>query len=178
VAVSICSAVHLQRHASWLTSRQGWIAIGASAALIVRANLLSVPYGNVSIPIGPGVIYGTLRSVFERQLKLGWWSLTYGESEGRLAWILNEIDRQNPGVAFNRLARAARNFIAEFVEASAGHNAHAALEKEITAALGNPTEREKVKQLATYLSDEGYIQPLYQLIGRPPRNVVSTWRQR
>jgi len=175
VAVAISSALTLQRHASWLASPIGWVLLGLVATIIVRANLLMLPIGIASVPLGFGVVYGTLRSLFERPLRDRLWEVNFGEADGRLQWALAKVDADGTSLTFERVSKA----VADYVSYATAPTAPAPvrdLRSAITTAESEPNEVEQVKFLVTFMVDNGYTAPVYRLLGRPKFQEVRAWR--
>jgi hypothetical protein len=173
LAVVIAVAIKLQDHASWLTSYPGWIAIGFAATLIVRANLLTVMIGRTSVPIGFGLVYGTLRSLCERPMKGNFWDLDFGERDGRRGWLLDRVDARVGSLTLERTETVLRDYVDAVITGAASRDA----QKEIDVAKENDNEVEGIKQLVTYMNGKGYVKPLYRLLGRPSRTQVKAWRK-
>jgi hypothetical protein len=176
IAVGICSTLHLAGHVPWLATWYGWIAIGVSATLIVRANLTTKVYTRYSLPIGFGFVYGSFRSVFERKLHDEYWDATYSESMGRDQWILEKVDALGGTLTVNATIRAVRNYVALVVTPAKGPSTMLELDREIDAALSNNDDIDRIKQLVTMMSEKGYLSPLYNLLGRPSRKERRSWR--
>lgn len=176
LALALCSATNLPRHAAWIDSWYGWVVIGLSATLIVRANLTAISVGKASVPIGPGAAYGTLRSLVENPLKSKYWWITYGERQGRSKWILDRVDSKNGSLTFSETKNAVCDFVVSIIQPKEGYHVMVELEKEIAAASLNPNEVEQIKQLVTYMSEKNYTTPLYRILGRPTRSEKRSWQ--
>ena len=174
VAVSISEILKLQSHATWVGSVAGWVMLGAAATLIVRANITDIPLGKASIPIGAGIIYGTLRSLIERPLRDSSWSMDYGEKDGRAGWIIEQMTARADPLTFKQTESAITNYVDVVLADSAVSRK---VQKEIEAARRNTDDRVAITQLLTFMSEEGYITPLYRLLGRPSRVQVRSWRK-
>jgi hypothetical protein len=86
------------------------VLLGLVATIIVRANLLMLPIGIASVPLGFGVVYGTLRSLFERPLRDRLWEVNFGEADGRLQWALAKVDADGTSLTFERVSKAVADY--------------------------------------------------------------------
>ncbi|HVC70405.1 MAG TPA: hypothetical protein VNC61_09165 [Acidimicrobiales bacterium] len=173
LAALIVSDTELETHASWLSGPLGWMVIGLAAALIVRANLLTISIGPTSVPLGFGLVYGTLRSLCERPLKGCLWDLNWGERDGRETWLLGRVDEKATTLSLERVERILLDYVNTVVPTS---DAKSDAETGITAARGNNNPIDGIKQLVSLMNSRGYVKPLNRLLGRPSRAQVKQWR--
>jgi hypothetical protein len=109
----------------------------------VRANLTAIPFGKASVPIGPGVVYGSLRSLAEAPLRGQNWALGYAEEEGRSQWILERVDERRSSLTMTTAEKAVKNYL-KSIPTTAGTDPLADLEQEITAAKTNQDEANRL----------------------------------
>lgn len=180
-ALAIVHALDWPKHATWLTGILGWVVVGLITTLIVRADLLTLPVGGLSVPVGFGVVYGTLRSLFEPGLRERQWELSDSERDGRLLWSLESADRKAATLRLDKVEEKLRDFVSNVIvprNPSVGADAQRRANDAIDSAKSNLTsgQLEAVKQLITFMVNEGYVSPLNNLLGRASQQEVRSWR--
>jgi hypothetical protein len=178
LAIAICSILKLARNYSWLGNWYGWVVIGLSATLVMRANFKPVKIGNASVPIGTGTLYAGLRTLLEKPLKGKNWQIQYALVIGRLNWSLDFVDNAEPSVSMKSVCDIVRSFIPNNFSSEDVPKEVADLEIEIRSAKRNKEPVEQVKQLITYMVEKEYNVALDALLGPPNRNVIRGWRTR
>jgi hypothetical protein len=178
MAISLCSAMKLAQHYAWLNSWYGWIVIGLSAALMMRANLGPIDFGNRKVPLGTGVFYAAARKIFETPLKDLDWKIGYAIKQGRLQWSLAKIDSVSGELLTTTAVAAVRDYVHQNIVPDNGDRVREELDLEIGAALDNPDQIDQIKQLVTFMIAKGYISPLESLLGTPTRKEMKSWRSR
>jgi hypothetical protein len=187
-ALAIVHALGWSKDATWLTSILGWVVVGVIATMVVRADLLELPVGQLSVPVGFGAVYGTIRSLVEPGLKDRHWSLSNKERRGRRIWSLNTADTkyQSGSLKFDEMVTVMQDYVLEGAsykddnqKNDAIRDANKAIEdaRKNLSADGSSAGPEAVKQLITYMLEEDYVSILDDLLGTPPKNLIRTWRR-
>lgn len=165
---------------AWLTGAVGAAVIGLVASLIVRANLFDVTVGKATVPVGFGVVYGSLRSLVERQLRNKVWELNYSEQSGRLEWSLARVDLLVPkGLTFVKVEKALRNYFDTVILPVVSDNK---LKKQIDDGIDAAKlqvvahEVDAIKQLVALMNEQNFVSPLHGLLGRPAKAQIKQWR--
>jgi hypothetical protein len=180
-ALAIVGVLDWPKHAAWLAGVLGWVVVGLIATLVVRADLLELPVGGLSVPVGFGVVYGTLRSLLEPGLRERQWALSDAERDGRLHWSLETADTQGSSLQLNKVEEKLRDYVSKVVvprNPSVGPE----VQKRTNDAIANAKRDlssgplECAKQLITFMVNEDYVAPLDNLLGRPPKRTVRSWR--
>jgi hypothetical protein len=180
-ALAIVHALDWPKHAVWLNWVLGWAIVGLVATLIVRADLLSLPIGGLSVPIGFGVVYGTVRSLLEPGMVAAQWELDDAERDGRLLWSLGTADAKAATLQLAKVEVKLRDYVSKVIvprNLGAGADAQRRTNEAIDSARRNTSsgELEAIKQLITFMVNEDYVPPLNRLLGRPTRRQVRSWR--
>ncbi len=176
-AIALCYLFKLAHYYSWLGSWYGWVVVGLSASLLMRANFAPVNVGRASVPIGTGMLYSSLRSLFEKPLKEKNWQIGYALRQGRVRWSLDRVDASQGRLTMDGTSSAIRDFLNDNVTLERSRKELAELEVEITSARKNEAEVEQVKQLITYMVEKNYTAVLDALLGAPSRSVIRGWRK-
>jgi hypothetical protein len=181
-ALAIVGALDWPKHAAWLAGVLGWVVVGVIATLVVRADLLELPVGGLSVPVGFGVVYGTLRSLLEPGLRERQWALSDAERDGRLHWSLEAADTKASSLQLDEVDAKLRDYVSKVVvpkNPSVGPE----VQKRANDAIGDARRDlssgplEAIKQLITFMVYEDYVPPLDNLLGRPPKGTVRSWRK-
>jgi hypothetical protein len=187
-ALAIVNALGWSKNATWLTSILGWVVVGVIATMVVRADLLELPVGQLSVPVGFGAVYGTIRNLVEPGLKNRHWSLSSEERRGRRIWSLNEADSKyrSASLKFDDMVTVLQDYVltgASYKDDDQKNDAILESNKAIEDARknfsdgGSDAGLEAVKQLITYMLEEGYVTTLDNLLGRPSKTVIRAWRK-
>ena len=147
----------------------------------MRADLLTLPVGGLSVPVGFGVVYGTLRSLLEPGLRERQWELGDSERDGRLLWSLESADKKAATLQLDKVEEKLRDFVSNVIvprNPSVGADTQKRTNDAIDSAKSNLTsgQLEAIKQLITFMVNEGYISPLNNLLGRPSQKEIRSWR--
>lgn len=180
-ALAIVQALDWPKHAVWLTGILGWMVVGVIATMVVRADLLTLPVGGLSVSVGFGVVYGTLRSLLEPGLRKRQWQLGDAERDGRLRWSLDSADAKAGTLKLDKVEEKLRAYVSKVIipeNPGAGASALRGMDDAIKNAKRDLSsgELEAIKQLITFMVNEGYIPPLDNLLGQPHKSQVRTWR--
>lgn len=182
-ALAVIRAFNWPERASWLSGALGWVAVGVVAALVVRADLLKLPLGAAKIPVGFGIVYGTIRSLLDKDLWKITWELQDADLDGRLKWSLDTADKQNKAtqLEFAKFSKKLLGYASADAAARTSRESEESTQKArlaIESAEKNlpADELQAVKQLITFMVSEGYYSPLNRLLGRPSRKETRRWR--
>ncbi len=175
-AIALCYLFKLAAFYTWLGTWYGWLVVGLSGALIMRANFAPINVGKATVPIGTGILYSSIRSLFEKPLKEKNWQINYAIKQGRIKWSLDTVDVFPGRISMESTSNAARDYLRNNLSAEKSPKELAELEAEIISAKLNGAEVEQVKQLITYMVEKNYTAALDALLGSPDRKVIRGWR--